>query len=654
MAIGFVRLPQRASRAADATPRLAGPPEPGDASGRSVGEPQRQSQVRAAETRLLYENADTGTAVTIIIASLLAYAQWDAIPRIVVLAWLLYVLLICAARLVLARQYWRQSPSDIESGRWNTAFVVGAALAAVGWVAGAIVLYPAGPSTNQILVVFAVGGVMLGAASLLAARPEAYLTFLLPTGLLTALRLAIEGDEGHVMMAFLAALFTVATVVTTWRFHLAIESSFRLRFDNQDLIESLQTAKNEAEALNRDLELRVRDRTAELTEADRRKDEFLATLAHELRNPLAPIRFALETLKLDTPPATAARARDVIERQVKQLVRLVDDLLDVSRITANRIQLRREPLDLARLMATAAESVAPLAAAAGQALDAPLPSSPILVNGDGARLVQVFANVLHNAVKFTPRGGHIWFTADQQSNEAVVRIRDTGVGIASDVLPRVFDMFHQAEPILDRTTGGLGIGLTLARRLVEMHEGQIGIRSPGPGQGAEVEIRLPIEAVAATAVPAERPPAAAGCSLRVLIVEDNLDAAEMLELVVSRLGHETRLAHDGATALTSASQFAPDVIFLDIGLPLMNGYAVARALREMPEFNQVHIAALTGWGQDEDRRKARDAGCDSHLTKPLSPAMLEELLATIAQRILEQRSDASTPRTRRTDSGPSL
>ncbi len=434
----------------------AGPPEPGDASGRSVSEPQRQSQVRAAETRLLYENADTGTAVTIIIASLLAYAQWDAIPRIVVLAWLLYVLLISAARLVLARQYWRRSPSDIESGRWNTAFVVGAALAAVGWVAGAIVLYPAGPSTNQILVVFAVGGVMLGAASLLAARPEAYLTFLLPTGLLTALRLAIEGDEGHVMMAFLAALFTVATVVTTWRFHLAIESSFRLRFDNQDLIESLQTAKNEAEALNRDLELRVQDRTAELTEADRRKDEFLATLAHELRNPLAPIRFALETLKLDTPPATAARARDVIERQVKQLVRLVDDLLDVSRITANRIQLRREPLDLARLMATAAESVTPLAAAAGQTLDAPLPSNPILVNGDGARLVQVFANVLHNAVKFTPRGGHIWFTADQQSNEAVVRIRDTGVGIASDVLPRVFDMFHQAEPILDRTTGGLG------------------------------------------------------------------------------------------------------------------------------------------------------------------------------------------------------
>ncbi len=229
-------------------------------------------------------------------------------------------------------------------------------------------------------------------------------------------------------------------------------------------------------------------------EADQRKDEFLATLAHELRNPLAPIRFALESLKLGTPPTTAARARDVIERQVRQLVRLVDDLLDVSRITANKIQLRREPHELARLMETAVESIMPLATAAEQTLDVGLPSTPIHVYGDGTRLVQIFANVLNNAVKFTPRGGHIWFTADQQSDEAVVRIRDTGIGIAPDVLPRVFEMFQQAEPTLERSAGGLGIGLTLARRLVEMHEGRIDIRSPGPGQGTEVEIRLPIRA----------------------------------------------------------------------------------------------------------------------------------------------------------------
>jgi signal transduction histidine kinase/CheY-like chemotaxis protein len=456
-------------------------------------------------------------------------------------------------------------------------------------------------------------------------------------------------------MGFLAVVFTVATVMTTWRFHLAIASSFQLRFENQDLIESLQTAKDDAEASNRDLERRVRDRTAELLQADQRKDEFLATLAHELRNPLAPIRFALKMLKDDTPPETAAHARDVIERQVRQLVRLVDDLLDVSRITANRIELRRESLDISRLMATAAESITPLTTAAHQSLDVQPPSTPLWVNADGVRLVQVFANVLNNSVKFTPRGGHISFAADRQSNEAVVRIRDTGVGIAAHVLPRVFDMFHQAEPILDRSTGGLGIGLTLARRLVEMHEGHIDIASPGPGQGTEVEIRLPVTAAPpATAAVAEQPTVAARRSLRVLIVEDNLDAAEMLELAVSRLGHITRLAHDGAIAITTATEFAPDVIFLDIGLPVMNGYAVARTLRGMRDFNHVHIAAVTGWGQEEDRRKAREAGCDGHFTKPLSPAMLEELLATIAQRILDRPVAVSTPRTRLADSADGL
>jgi signal transduction histidine kinase/ActR/RegA family two-component response regulator len=652
MGIGSGRLPRGVSHPADQAQTIVRPRESGDSPRPFPGGDPRQEQVRAAETRLLYENAATGTAATLVIALLLAYAQRDVVPRSIVSAWLLYMLLVSAARFVLVHRYRRASTSVTEYGRWNAMFVVGVAMAAAGWGAGAIALYPAGRPINEILVVFAVGGVMLGAASLLAPRPEAFLTFLLPTGFLTALRLTSEADEDHLMMGFLGAVFTVATVMTTWRFHRAIESSFKLRVDNQDLIESLQTAKNDAEALNRDLELRVRDRTAQLIEADHRKDEFLATLAHELRNPLAPIRFALETLKVDTPPTTAARARDVIDRQVRQLVRLVDDLLDVSRITANKIQLRRESLDLARLMATAVESITPLATAAGHTLDTQGPSTPIQVDGDSARLVQVFANVLNNAVKFTPPGGHIWFTAEQQANEAVVRIRDTGVGIAPDVLPRVFDMFHQGEPVLAQPTSGLGVGLTLARRLVEMHDGQVDVRSPGMGRGTEVEIRLPISAApVATVVAPELPPDAASRNLRVLIVEDNLDAAEMLELAVSRLGHVTRLAYDGRTALAAATEFAPDVIFLDIGLPVMNGYEVARTLRGMPEFNHVHIAAVTGWGQEEDRRKAREAGCDSHFTKPLSPAMLEDLLATIAHRARDGRRVVSTPRTRLADSG---
>ena len=627
-------------------------PASGETPLRSPGDDHRKRQVHAAETRLLYENATTGVAVTVVIAVLVAYAQWGVAPRIIVAAWLLYMLLVTAARYALARRYWRAAPAGIENRRWNAAFVVGTAAAAAGWGTGAIALYTADRPMNEILVVFAVGGIMLGGASLLAARPEAFLTFLLPTGFLTSFRLASEGNEQHVMMGFLAAVFTVATAMTTWRFHLAIESSFKLRFDNDDLIANLEEAKNAAEALNRDLELRVRDRTAQLIDADRRKDEFLATLAHELRNPLAPIRFALEVLKDGTLPPSAAHARDVTERQVRQLIRLVDDLLDVSRITANKIQLRREPLDLARLMASAVECIEPLATAAGQTLDVQPPPAPIRVDADGARLVQVFANVLNNAVKFTPRGGHIGFTATQQANEAVVRIRDTGVGIAPDALPRVFEIFHQAEPVLERATGGLGIGLTLARRLVEMHGGQIGISSAGTGQGTDVEIRLPITTAAAAAAPTpEPPPVETGRSLRVLIVEDSLDAAEMLEMAVSHLGHVTHVSHDGASAVTAAAQFAPDVIFLDIGLPVMDGYAVARRLRAMPAFGRVHIAALTGWGQEEDRRKSREAGCDSHFTKPLSPAMLEDLLATVAQRMAEGAAAVSTPRTRRADSG---
>jgi signal transduction histidine kinase/ActR/RegA family two-component response regulator len=589
--------------------------------------------VHAAETRLLYDNACTGIVVTMVIAALLAYAQWNVKPRVVVLTWLMYVLLVSAARYVLVRRYWRASPTDIDSRRWRVAFAIGTAMAAAGWVAAVIALYAPTRPMNEAFLVFVVGGMMLGGASLLAARPEAFLTFLLPIGLFTGLRLASEGDEGHLMMGFLSCVFTAATLTTTWRFHRAIESSFKLRFDNQDLIESLQTAKGQADALNRELEQRVRERTAKLVDADQRKDEFLATLAHELRNPLAPIRFALESLRTGTPEATAARARDVIERQVRQLVRLVDDLLDVSRITASKIQLRREPHELARLMESAVESIMPLAMAAEQTLDVSLPSTPIHVYGDGARVVQILANVLNNAVKFTPRGGHIWFTADQQSDEAVVRIRDTGIGIAPDTLPRVFDMFQQAEPTLERSSGGLGIGLTLARRLVEMHEGRIDIRSPGPGQGTEVEIRLPITAAQVAEIVAdEQPTVTVRHNLRVLIVEDNLDAAEMLDVAVSHMGHVTRLAHDGATAVAVARQFAPDVIFLDIGLPVMNGYAVARTLRDLPEFSDVYMAAVTGWGQDEDRQKARDAGFDSHFTKPLSPAVLEDVLNTIAPR----------------------
>jgi signal transduction histidine kinase/ActR/RegA family two-component response regulator len=648
MAMGSGRLRQRFFRAPD----VAGV-ESGVMAGASDGGARRLRRVQTAEIRLLYENAFTGIVATILIASLLAYAQRADASRVAVVVWWLYMLGVSAARFVTVRRYLRAPASEQDDDRWRSSFVTGAALAAAGWAAAALVLYNPARPNNETFLVFVVGGVMLGGASLLAARPEAFLTFLLPMGLVTAIRLASVADEGHLMMGFLGGLFTAATAAATWRLHRTIESSFNLRFDNEDLIESLRAEKRHSEALNRDLELRVTERTAQLVEADQRKDEFLATLAHELRNPLAPIRFAVESLKAGAHPESALRAREVIDRQVRQLVRLVDDLLDVSRITANKIHLRREVHDLSRLMATAAESIAPLAAAGQQQLEVRMPPTPIHVDGDGARLVQIFANVLHNAVKFTPHGGQIRFSAETVSGEAVVRVRDSGIGIAPEDLPRVFDMFQQAATILERSVGGLGIGLTLTRRLIEMHGGRIAIDSPGPGRGTEVEIRLPISPASAGKDAASVPPAAVAATraLRVLIVEDNPDAADMLQLLVSELGHVTTVARDGGAAIPAATAFGPDVVFLDIGLPVMNGYDVARALRARPEFAAVHFAAVTGWGQDEDRRKAREAGFDSHFTKPLAPSTLQDLLTAVAHRLASAGDPQSTPRTRLIDSG---
>jgi PAS domain S-box-containing protein len=422
---------------------------------------------------------------------------------------------------------------------------------------------------------------------------------------------------------------------------LLITSAVRDITDRKHLEENIRR-KNE------DLDAQNRVRLA-LVEANQHMDEFLATLAHELRNPLAPIRFALDAMKPDAPAAMAAHARAVIDRQVTQLVRLVDDLLDVSRIKTNKIRLRREPVRLSDLMEAAIESAAPLAHAADQKLELDLPSTPIWINGDAARLVQAFSNVLSNAVKFTPRGGRISLMAVTAGQSAMLRIADTGIGIASEALPHVFEMFHQEGNILERSTGGLGIGLTLARRLIEMHDGRIEVRSGGIGEGTEVDITLPTTTARHEMKEAEQPGGAIR-RLRVAIVDDNVDAAEMLGHVVSTLGHTTKLAHDGPSALELADAFVPDVVLLDIGLPMMSGYAVAQELRRRPALHHVYLAAVTGWGQSEDRRRAREAGFDIHLTKPLSAAAVENLLSAIAAGLRYAGQTTGTPRTRFGDS----
>jgi signal transduction histidine kinase len=374
---------------------------------------------------------------------------------------------------------------------------------------------------------------------------------------------------------------------------------------------------------------RVRRETeAVLREADRRKDEFLATLAHELRNPLAPLRNGLQIMRLarHDPPAVE-EARGMMERQLQIMVRLIDDLLDVSRVSRGRIDLLKQRVDLAEVVRSALETSRPLIEASGHELTVVLPSDPVYVEADVARLAQVFANLLNNAAKYTRRGGRLRLAVERQDGAAAISVRDNGVGIPADMLSRIFEMFAQVDRSLEKTQGGLGVGLSLVKRLVEMHGGTVEAHSDGPGMGSELVVRLPVvtppaEAVAETG--AERPFFTAR---RILVVDDNVDAAASLALLLEIMGHETRTAHDGLEALDAAAAFRPQAILLDIGMPNLNGYEVCRRLRAQPWGKGLLVVALTGWGQEEDLRHAREAGFDHHLVKPVEPAALQEILA---------------------------
>lgn len=370
-----------------------------------------------------------------------------------------------------------------------------------------------------------------------------------------------------------------------------------------------------------------------LRDSDRRKDEFLAMLAHELRNPLAPVRNALHLLRLPGGEHSSRLAIDVMERQLTHLIRMVDDLLDVSRITRGKVTLRRQTVALADVLADAVETVRAALAARGHRLDLHLPDPPVLLDADSTRLEQVFANLLSNAVKYTEPGGRIAVAAWRDGGDVVVQVSDTGVGIPAELLPHIFDLFTQAERSLDRSQGGLGIGLALVKALVELHGGTVTAHSPGPGQGSEFTVRLPAlpASLEHPAGPVRRLPALAGDSRRVLVVDDNVDAARSLAMLLTAWGHEASLAHDGPAALAEAARLAPDVVLLDIGLPRMDGYEVARRLRATPEGAGLLLIALTGYGQDEDRRRSREAGFDHHLVKPVDTDALRDLLGAAAR-----------------------
>lgn len=381
-------------------------------------------------------------------------------------------------------------------------------------------------------------------------------------------------------------------------------------------------------------EMELRDRVESLREADHRKDEFLAMLAHELRNPLAPIRNALQFVRMTSPEPESAvtNAYDIIERQVEHLVRLVDDLLDVSRITTGKITLQKEVVDLAAIISRAIEGARPLLDARRHQLEVSLPKASLMLEADPLRLAQVLWNLLNNAAKYTPEGGRIQLTAVRDQGDAVVRVRDTGMGIPAEMLPKVFDLFTQMERTLARAEGGLGIGLTLVRRLTEMHKGKVEAHSAGPGHGSEFIVRLPLlpEADVAgnsldSSEGAKR--AAPSSEMRILVVDDNRDSAESLSMLLRLFGNDVRSAYDGKLALEAANAYNPDVVLLDIGLPGLDGYQVCRSLRKQTAARQPLIIAMTGYGQEEDQRRSTEAGFNAHLIKPVDLETLQDLLS---------------------------
>lgn len=384
----------------------------------------------------------------------------------------------------------------------------------------------------------------------------------------------------------------------------------------------------------KELEDKLRRVASDLADANRKMNEFLATLAHELRNPMAPIRTGLEVIRVAIDdPVTVEKTRSMMERQAHQMIRLIDDLLDLSRITQGKLNLKRARIDLADVLGSAVDAIRPAIDEAGHALHVSLPSSPIWLDGDPNRLAQVFANLLNNASKYTTASGQIWLTAQRDGDHAVVRVKDTGLGIPAAMQQQIFEMFAQIDRPIELGYTGLGIGLTLVKKIVEMHGGSVDVFSSGSNQGSEFTVRLPIAAEGTrehSGSDVSRGPISQ--RHRVLVVDDNRDSAQLLGLMLRVLGNVVQLAHDGTEAVKAAEEFMPSVIIMDLGMPKMNGYEAARIIRQHEWGAGITLVALTGWGQEEDKQRTREAGFDHHLIKPVEPAAIQRLLETLAAR----------------------
>jgi signal transduction histidine kinase/ActR/RegA family two-component response regulator len=617
-----------------------------------------RQEIRAAQVRLLFEQLPSAVFATVINAAILTAVLWSDVYRPLLTGWLALVLLLALVRHGHRRAYFRRSSSDTESQPWGRQYLYGVAANGVLWGAAGYLFFTVQSYTHQVFLAFVLMGMASGGIASLSAFQGAYLLFVVPALAPYGVQLLRSGDTLHLSMAGMLVLYVAMMTAIGHRLYRSGRESLLLRFENLDLLRDLTQSRDRQERANQELaaqiaekhaaqdalqkayaelEVRVGERTAELAmseealrNSDRRKDEFLAMLGHELRNPLAPIRGALYIMHKTEPPNSEVKwAREIIDRQVNRLTRLVDDLLDVSRIVYGKISLRETPLEVTAVVNQAVEGSLSFIEARQQTLALHVPRESIWIKGDPIRLEQIISNLITNASKYSDVNQQIRLRVEASEDWVTVRVQDHGVGISPEVMPHIFDLFAQADHSQARTQGGLGIGLTVVKRLVEMHGGRVEAHSPGTGLGSEFVVHLPRwrapvrQAVriseTATAQDLEK-------AIRILVVDDNQDAAETIAAVLRLDGFTVATAFDGTSALAEAERLQPQVVLLDIGRPGMDGYAVARELRARDRTKSTIIIALTGYGQPEDRTRAEAVGFTDHLTKPFTLDLLSSVL----------------------------
>lgn len=619
------------NKPATVSPENAGAAEPTS--------PAVADAISVEEVKLLYANLPLSQSVALVNGAVLAIVQFNVVEAGRITLWLACLVALMLVRRVAAQRFTRTAPSGEDIRQWRGYFFAGVAASALVWGSTALLLYPPDSVPHQTFIAFMLGGMVAGSMTVLT--PVFSMFALFTVGALTPIivRFALEASNMHYAMAAMCTVFLLAMLAIGKRIHTTIDQTLRLRFENRDLITHLKREKAQVESINANLlsaqeelrksneglESRVRERTLALEEMSRRKDEFLATLSHELRNPLAPICASIYILnRVDPASPQARRATEVIERQTQHVTRLVDDLLDLTRIARGKIELHREDVNLAELVIRTVEDHRSIFKRLGVGVTTDVPPVAVHAHVDRTRMAQVIGNLLQNAAKFTPAGGNTTVTLRAVEGHAELRVSDTGTGIAPELFPVLFEPFSQGDRSLARTTGGLGLGLSLVRDIVEMHGGTVQVESGGLNKGSTFIVRLPLHSAEIAREEPDGITRGQTSRRHVLVVDDNHDAADMLAQLVNMFGHSAEVAYDGPSAIEKARIHPPDVVLCDLGLPGMSGYELARLLRA--QHKDLRLIAVSGYAQPQDVAKASSAGFNGHVAKPPDPETVRSLL----------------------------